>query len=499
MNLSDNLKKIRKEHSLSQEQLAEKLGVSRQSVSKWESGQAYPEMDKMVQLCKIFNLNIDDLLNQDIKEVNNNKQSKNNINKFIDDFLIFITKTIDMFSCMNLKTKIKCVFEQFIIIIILILIYLIIGMIGSNIISSLFAFMPASIYYSLYNILEAIYLTICVILTVILLFHIFKVRYLDYYVIDKEESIIDVESSLQEDKKENEVKKLSENQKEKIIIRDPNHSEYKFISGLLKCLLFIIKTIAAFIAFTFCLALICLAICFIISFLFIKTGILFIGTLITIIALIIITLVILIIIYNFIISRKSKKSKLAISFIISLIMIGFGIGLISIGITDFKLIDTVDNENFIHSETTLEMDDNLFFENYYDAIEYVESENKDIKIVYKHSKYYNIEMIEEDNGYYFYLNSDYPDKMEISKKIIKDINNKEIVNYSTYKVYIYTTKENINILKSNLKKYRNQQEEIRFQEQINNYEKQINNLELQIEKQNDLINELETQCDYLNE
>ena len=58
MNLSDNLKKIRKEHNLSQEQLAEKLGVSRQSVSKWESGTAYPEMEKMLQLCQLFNLNI---------------------------------------------------------------------------------------------------------------------------------------------------------------------------------------------------------------------------------------------------------------------------------------------------------------------------------------------------------------------------------------------------------------------------------------------------------
>ncbi len=40
MNLADNLKRIRKENNLSQEQLAEKLGVSRQAVSKWESGQS---------------------------------------------------------------------------------------------------------------------------------------------------------------------------------------------------------------------------------------------------------------------------------------------------------------------------------------------------------------------------------------------------------------------------------------------------------------------------
>lgn len=42
MKLSDNIKFIRKENNLSQEQLAEQLGVSRQAVSKWESGQSYP-------------------------------------------------------------------------------------------------------------------------------------------------------------------------------------------------------------------------------------------------------------------------------------------------------------------------------------------------------------------------------------------------------------------------------------------------------------------------
>ena len=66
MNFKDNLKKIRKDNNLSQEELAEKLNVTRQSVSKWESGIAYPEMDKVIQICKMFNLNIDDLLNKDI-------------------------------------------------------------------------------------------------------------------------------------------------------------------------------------------------------------------------------------------------------------------------------------------------------------------------------------------------------------------------------------------------------------------------------------------------
>ena len=68
-NLAENLKKIRKENNLSQEDLADILGVSRQAISKWESKVSYPEMDKIVLLCKKFNLNIDDLLHKDIKEV----------------------------------------------------------------------------------------------------------------------------------------------------------------------------------------------------------------------------------------------------------------------------------------------------------------------------------------------------------------------------------------------------------------------------------------------
>ena len=115
MKLSENLKRIRKENNLSQEQLAEKLGVSRQAVSKWESGQSYPEMDKVIQICKTFNFNMDELMNENVKEVRENKQATSNVNKTIEDFFDFITKTVDMFSAMKFMQKIKCIFEQFVI------------------------------------------------------------------------------------------------------------------------------------------------------------------------------------------------------------------------------------------------------------------------------------------------------------------------------------------------------------------------------------------------
>lgn len=63
MKFGDNLKLLRKRKKISQEELAEKVGVSRQSVSKWEVGEAYPEMTNILALCTIFHCQITDLVN----------------------------------------------------------------------------------------------------------------------------------------------------------------------------------------------------------------------------------------------------------------------------------------------------------------------------------------------------------------------------------------------------------------------------------------------------
>lgn len=65
--LSEKLYTLRRKNGLSQEQLAEKLGVSRQAVSKWESGQSIPELDKLQALSQYFQITIDQLL-QDTPE-----------------------------------------------------------------------------------------------------------------------------------------------------------------------------------------------------------------------------------------------------------------------------------------------------------------------------------------------------------------------------------------------------------------------------------------------
>ena len=66
MKFADNLKRLRKNKNISQEELAEKVGVSRQSVSKWETSEAYPEMNNILELCKIFHCNIGELVNDNM-------------------------------------------------------------------------------------------------------------------------------------------------------------------------------------------------------------------------------------------------------------------------------------------------------------------------------------------------------------------------------------------------------------------------------------------------
>ncbi|MEG0367856.1 MAG: helix-turn-helix transcriptional regulator, partial [Coprobacillus sp.] len=62
MNFGDKLQTLRKGKSLSQEQLADQLNVSRQAVSKWETGEGYPELDKLIQISNLFDVSLDYLV-----------------------------------------------------------------------------------------------------------------------------------------------------------------------------------------------------------------------------------------------------------------------------------------------------------------------------------------------------------------------------------------------------------------------------------------------------
>ena len=66
MSFRDNLIHLRATRNMTQEQLAVMVGVSRQSVTKWESGRSYPEMDKLLTLCQLFDCTLDELVQGDL-------------------------------------------------------------------------------------------------------------------------------------------------------------------------------------------------------------------------------------------------------------------------------------------------------------------------------------------------------------------------------------------------------------------------------------------------
>lgn len=64
----DKLYRLRKDHHLSQEELAQKLNVSRQSIRKWESGSVTPDMDKIIAISKLFHVSLDELLKEETSQ-----------------------------------------------------------------------------------------------------------------------------------------------------------------------------------------------------------------------------------------------------------------------------------------------------------------------------------------------------------------------------------------------------------------------------------------------
>lgn len=68
MEFFDKLIQLRKERNWSQEDLAEKLNVSRQAISRWENGTAYPDAQNILQISKLFNVTTDYLLNDDYEK-----------------------------------------------------------------------------------------------------------------------------------------------------------------------------------------------------------------------------------------------------------------------------------------------------------------------------------------------------------------------------------------------------------------------------------------------
>ena len=97
MIINESLKNIRLDNNLTQDDFAEKLGVTRQTVSSWENGRSYPDIENTVKISEIFNISLDDMLKeyQSHKKVNDSQIKTIVFGKFNEEDMQYVENAID--------------------------------------------------------------------------------------------------------------------------------------------------------------------------------------------------------------------------------------------------------------------------------------------------------------------------------------------------------------------------------------------------------------------
>ncbi len=457
MKFGDKLILLRKKRGFSQEELAEKLGVSRQSVSKWESNSTYPETDKIVQICNIFDCNMDDLINENITDLNViDRKNKNNLNMAIDSFLEFIIKTINMFSDMKFSSGFKCIIELAILTMILSLFGVIFVSGFSTIISGLLPFISYINYTD--SIIRSILTIVWVILSIIILVHVFKIRYLNYY-----DKIDNKEKSDTTDK----VKKIKLEKKDRIIIRDDKNRPFEFLSILSRIIIFFTKIFVFFFGLFFAFSLLVLVACFVVSLYISFFTSIFIGSTISFLAACIVNIIILMLIIGFIFNKKYNFKAMFITFLISLVAAGLGIGLFVINIKNIDIkYDSRDLLKLNKHEEVIDYKDDMTVRNFEHNIKYVidnELDSNKIKLVstYDDRYIYTENHTSLEYGIKLYDVVDY-EKASIEPYLIilDDLKNNIFredysIIYNHFDVEVHANEEVINKLMENLRKLYN--------------------------------------------
>lgn len=360
MKFGDKLVELRKKNGYSQEELAEKLGVSRQSVSKWESNNTYPETDKIVQIANIFDCSMDDLINDKITDVETTlRKNKNNIYNMWDSLLEFITKTINMFSKMKFLDGFKCIIEMIIVALILALLGRIICSAASSAISNIFSFLSYNHVLKIKDILESIFDLIWLIIAVIALVHTFKIRYLNYY--DKENSDKENENKDNNSKeKDNNSNNTQLKNNEKIIIRDEKDKPFAFLGALSKIVIIFIKFITFWFLLGTVFTTIGLVVSDVVSMAFIPTNIIFLWLTIMLIAATVVSVQIIILLICFIFNKKVSIKKQLIIFVSSIIVFGLSLGMTFLSFRNIEFKDDNSVFNLKTKEIIVDYKDNLF-------------------------------------------------------------------------------------------------------------------------------------------
>ncbi len=513
MKFSEKLVQLRKQNKLSQEQLADMLDVSRQAVSKWESGTTYPEMDKLLTMCKLFKCSLDELTNDEITTTDFGEKKKSN---FIIDTLDMIAKTFEMFKTMKAKQAISCVLSMLLLYFILLVLAIPINKIidlGNEVI---YFFGPARSFFSVVwaFLIKGAYLVVAIVIFI----YIFKVRYLDRFeYVPKPIKANDKK----EDTEEVNVKdvRLEEKELEPQVIyyrEDKPNNFFKVFSTLA---MIFIKALVILILIPFILGFLALFAALIVDIILMFKGVIYIGIFLGIIFGIILDYIILELGYDFLFNHKIALKRIFIMFIAGLAGFGIAIGTSIYEISTTKYIAKAPVSTSDTTTHTVKMTDGLLFDTYgsyiYDdkiLYEADESLTDEVQIIIHHNADFTSNDVVSIGSQYKELDHYTIRAWETNSNslqkiwtdfIIDDLKHHQIHDYDRLywaEVTIKTSQANINKLKDNLKKYYTMEEE-RYANQnleieLENSQNRYDYLE---EEYNALVEEKEELNDSLNE
>lgn len=454
MKFGENLQKLRKERGISQEQLAEQLGVTRQSVSKWESGASYPEMDKIVAICNIFHCDMDVLINKDITEERDKKDASKVVKVGFKNIADYIKKTIYLFEHQSFKDIIKMI-AQVMIIICVILCFSIPFMLFKEMVVSLFYTGDNwfSIFFSRFwnFIFNASY----GILAIATFLYIFKVKFLD----GEEIVIEEVNESLDTIDDDNSQDTVKDNKKKKVI-KVKRTEGFSLLDLLSKAITLCLKVFLLFLLIPAIIGVIMLIIAFVLLVILIFRGLFLVGPIFIALGITVFCLIVIELILDFIFNLRFSRRRVIITIISSVVVSAVGLGLSIWYFLNLNVVNDVPN-NFKQEtqEEVYMMNDELLIQYGWNYIKFVEDESMTnqirVRIDY-YPDYTDAELEKEDNE--IFINYDTINSIrinEVTDSIINNLKKNKLYTYDklgTVSMTITSSKNNIEKLKENYNK-----------------------------------------------
>lgn len=442
MNFSEKLVKLRKENKMSQEDLAASLDVSRQSVSKWESGQTYPEMDKLLAICKIFNVSLDSLTNDEI-DINNIDNKDKNV---IDSFFSFVKNTYNFIVNNSLLDNTKCFLVMMFTFLALYILKLPVNLLSEKVTNLITSVSRNNFTIFVANFFEFIFDFAYVALFIIVMIYIFKIGFLDKMDLKKDNDL----KLAKEDKPLKGSKPIKEKEKNE-------NKNYSFINLLSNILIVFVKFFIACFTFPFLVTLILFFIGLIIILYFAFNGLTYIGLILISLSFIFLNILTIEFLFDLLFSKKVPFKRMLITLIASLSIFGIGSGLFSIEVSKISYVNSISPKfETTKTEFNVKMQDNLLIDTntHYDFV--IDNTLDNIKIeVETYPDFVTSHTEENAYVYRIVLNEYEVNAKNIFDDLVENLKHNKVYNYNfrdNSTVKIYANEKNINILKNNIEK-----------------------------------------------